>query len=574
MKIFELSISLLVLVFLSFTFPAFGCVQSDGECMVSGVIKGQDDKPIKGLTVAPCDDPYASTVTNKKGAFALEFTMNDSEENVLCIRGNKGVGRVVLTENMGAGIRQKSVRTGSITYPVVTVINLLHFNDAHGAIDNFPKIVAEIKRLKSENANTFVFDAGDNFSGNPVVDQANDKGKPFFDILNTIPIDAMAIGNHDFDYGQDVLKKRIDESSFPLLSANISVVNNNAIIEQPAPYKVLKTNNGLRIAVLSAIETSNNGRPSTLAKNVDGLDFSKGIDALSSYSFLKTDTDKDKKVDMVLALTHIGSNDDFKFAQENSFVDVVIGGHSHTLIIKNAYRNNAIIAQAGANLSHLGKVVVTFTNGKITSKLNQIVDVKNLSVEDATVRAMVNRFNDNPILAQTIGIADEAISGNNELGSLIADSIAAGVGADIAFQNNGGIRINNLAKGKITLKNAYELLPFGNQIVLMNMTTDEIKSLIKYSFEKRKSIDLQVSGIKYVVSGGGSQIDLLDYNDRPIATGKTYKVAMNDYIATGYKFDHQDAGQATYLADNDLLIKFIKNKGNVNYSGVKRASTR
>ncbi|MBF0297601.1 MAG: bifunctional metallophosphatase/5'-nucleotidase [Oligoflexia bacterium] len=562
-------LSLLLLTFL-ISSTVLACVSGE-ECTISGVVKGPDSKPIKGLSVAPCSDQSQNAVTDVKGVFVLKYTLSsDSDkDNTLCINGNKGIGRIAITNKMGWGGPEKSITVGWVTYPVVTTINFLHFNDAHGAIDNFPKIVAEIKRLKRENKNTFVFDAGDNFSGNPIVDQAADKGKPFFDLMNAIPIDAMAIGNHDFDYGQKVLLKRIKESSFPLLSANIKVVSSDASIPQPKAYTTLTTDNGIKIAVISAIETSNNGRPATLPKNVEGLYFSNAGKEIAKYSFLKSD----QKANLVLALTHLGSSEDYKLAEANSFIDVIIGGHSHTYIKKNLIINNAIVVQAGDELNYLGKIVVTLSNGKVTSKKNQIIDLKTLTTEDSTIRTMVDKYNSNPVLAKAIGYADQTISGNNELGSLITDAIMTTLKADIAFQNNGGIRINNISAGKISLRKAYELLPFGNQIVLMKMSTDEIRSLISYSYNKRKSIDLQVAGIKYVVKDGGSTVELLDYSNRPILEDKTYIVAMNDYIATGYKFVHQDSGQSTNMADNDLLIKFIKDQENLNYNAVIRASS-
>ena len=127
---------------------------------------------------------------------------------------------------------------------------------------------------------------------------------------------------------------------------------------------------------------------------------------------------------------------------------------------------------------------------------------------------MIARFNQNPAFARVIAEAPFEISGKDALGSLMTDAMRQAHGLDIAFQNNGGIRLNRLPRS-ITLKDVYTLDPFGNQVVEIAMTAAEIRGLIRRSFEKGNEIDLQVSGITYVVRTDGANADQGDPAARP-----------------------------------------------------------
>ncbi|MBF0297466.1 MAG: bifunctional metallophosphatase/5'-nucleotidase [Oligoflexia bacterium] len=590
-KVPHLTLSLFLFLFLIlFSSTQLSSCETCSDSTVVGTITDSSATPlpVADLQVAPCHQLDQSVLTDAKGDFKLKFQTNKNGKNLLCITGSKGTGKILIktTETEPASSLSSSSSPSNpsspshpskeivikANYPVKTTIKMLYFNDVHGAIDNFPKVAAQINKIRKENENTFVFNSGDNFSGNPIVDQYEDKGKPIFDLLNAISLTTMALGNHDFDFGQEILLKRVTESKFPIISANVKVVNSElAKISFPS-HQIISTSNDLKIAITSAIEISNNGAPSTLLKNTAGLKFTNPLEELKALDTLK----ETSGANLLLGLTHMGSEDDYKLAAETKNYDIIIGGHSHTLIKKEVIINNTLIAQAGDYLKNLGVITVVFENESIVSKKNELIEVKKLTEEDPTIKAMVNTFNNNPTLNQIIGIAEDVISGKDELGALITDSMLSVHGADIAFENNGGIRMSKLNRGNIILKNAYELLPFGNEIVLLKMTTKEIRALISYSFNKRKNIDLQVAGIKYIVKTKNSEIDsisLLSYNNEPINEDKIYTVAVNDYIASSYMFEHSDPGVSTTSADNDTLIKFIKSQAKLNYKGIKRALT-
>jgi 5'-nucleotidase len=134
---------------------------------------------------------------------------------------------------------------------------------------------------------------------------------------------------------------------------------------------------------------------------------------------------------------------------------------------------------------------------------------------------------------------------------------------DIAFHNNGGIRSDWLGK-EVRIKNVFEMLPFGNEIIQFEMAPAEIKSLIKFSYEKRQGLDLLVSGIEYTVLRTAEyevkDVELKDTVGKLIDEGKTYKVGMNNYIASSYKFAHHDPGKSLQTIVAQTLIDYLQHQ--------------
>jgi len=188
---------------------------------------------------------------------------------------------------------------------------------------------------------------------------------------------------------------------------------------------------------------------------------------------------------------------------------------------------------------------------------------------------LVKKYNHNEEFSKVAGMAEEPIDGVDELGSLMTDALTNELKVDFAFQNKGGIRIQNIAQGEITLKDIYKLDPFNNQVVIFSMNEAEIRSLICYGYKLEKGIDLQVSGMSYTVNDNGenecASVVMLGADGKPLDPGKNYNVAMNNYMAGTYQFDHQDPGTTSTLTTAEALISFLKSRKTVNYHGIIRA---
>jgi len=450
-------------------------------------------------------------------------------------------------------------------------ITIFHLNDIHGNIDNFGKIAHIVDMERSKNPNVFLVHAGDNFSGNPVVDQYEPKGEPLLILMNKMKFNAGAIGNHDFDYGKKILKSFIERAEFPMLCANIK--SNDPDFPQPVPYKIFKLTGGIQMILLGLIQMdAHSGIPSTLPDNVKGLQFFKGVEYAKKFSHLKTENN------VFIALSHLGYSEDKKLAQNMGELDVIIGGHSHTLVENPSLENGVLIAQAGAYLDYLGRVDIVIRGKKIISKHGSVIDLDKIDKSNREIDALVKDFNNKGSLNKVLAVIDATISGRHDLGLMVTDALREDLGLDMIFYNKGGIRIDELS-GEIKAKDIYTMHPFGNYIVEMLMDTSEIKDLIKNDFEGHRGTDIIPSGVTYRVTRDlnkkVSKVELFDLNGYPIPDDKKFRVGMNNYIVSSYKFSHKDPGRSTNAKTVDVMIRFFANLNKkLDYTGKVRSEEK
>lgn len=446
-------------------------------------------------------------------------------------------------------------------------IIILHVNDMHSKIDNMAKLAYLADSLRQIHPYLYLVSAGDNFTGNPVVDQIPDKGYPMIDLMNRCGFNLSAVGNHEFDMGQELLNKRFYQAAFRFICSNFET--SEALLKQPKPYHVLRAGDDVQIAFLGLLQLDKNGLPSAHPSNLTGIRFTNGIEKAKDYLALK-DT-----FTLLIALSHLGVDDDIVLARTYPEFDVIIGGHTHTVLEKPLTENGVMIAQTGANLRYVGKITLTLEDGKIVDKKGELISFEDLKKENLIVRQFIDKYNDNKEFSKVVGHTLTDISGPDELGSLMTDALTHQLHADIAIQNRGGIRIRDLEQGNITLKDVFKLDPFNNPVKLFSMTPDEIGSLICYGYELMKGIDLQVSGMTYRITDNGqkqcSSVELFDLSGAPLDPGKEYLVAVNDYVANTYAFRHKDPGTLSSLTTAEALIRYLGVAGKINYQGVRRA---
>jgi 2',3'-cyclic-nucleotide 2'-phosphodiesterase (5'-nucleotidase family) len=412
-----------------------------------------------------------------------------------------------------------------------TTLTIVHTNDIHAQIDNFAKLAAYNESQRSLSDAFLYLDAGDIFSGNPVVDLTD--GEPMIELLDAVGLDALTIGNHEFDYGIDALNKNMLHSEFQWLSANMEIID--SAITPPEPYFIFEEN-GLKIGVLGLTQAP----PATAPKHIAGIEFQSYAETAEQYAHLRDE------VDVFIGLTHIGHGDDIALAEQFDLFDIIIGGHSHTTLSSQRVVNGTPIVQTGSQLNNIGKL--TFEIDHETKEVNFIdytlQNVANLSEEDAHVKEMIHQYNKDMeeildvVIGETTGMSrDVRYVKDAPLGNFWTDAMRNYVGSDIAFTNNGGIRAN-IDQGELTAGDIYLIEPFGNQIMEINMTGQAIKDVIEYSYsrEGRNQIDLQTSGLHYkiITDTTGNLTDVeLSINNQPLELDKIYNVAVPDYIGSG-----------------------------------------
>jgi 2',3'-cyclic-nucleotide 2'-phosphodiesterase (5'-nucleotidase family) len=466
-----------------------------------------------------------------------------------------------------ASATSATTRSSLTTESTGSHIVIFHSNDVHGKIDNFAKVAAILDAERKSGADVFFFSAGDNFSGDPVTDLYDPPGEPMLELLGRLGLDVLTPGNHEFDYGMGAMRKFA--ARFPTVSANIEP--RPGAFPELRPWVVLTAKDGTKIVVFGLIQIEpDNKIPSTHPDKVKDLRFSEPLAKALEMKKLRASGE------VMIGLTHLGHDQDVLLARQMPELDLIIGGHSHTRVDPAENVNGVLVAQAGADGFFLGRIDLLLKNGRVVEKKGRLIDLSQARDEDETIKAMITKFHQNPALARVIAKAPLEITGKSALGNLMTDAIRQAHNLDIAFQNNGGIRLNRLPMA-ITINDVYTLEPFGNLIVQFDITPAEIRSLIKSSWEKRLEIDLQVSGITYIVRIDSARqvkdIQLSNPDGSPLAEGRTYKVGVSSYIASSYKFAHQDPGRSLQATVSEDLIRYLQSGVDLGvYRDVRRAS--
>lgn len=443
--------------------------------------------------------------------------------------------------------------------PKETTIVIYSTNDMHAQIDNYAKVAAYLESERTKHSNTLILSGGDMFSGNPVVDQHTEKGRPIIELMNHIGYQYATFGNHEFDYGQENLQRCMNEANFEMLCANMEVNPSIARFEQPKPYTTIEID-GIQITIIGLVEASENRTgellPAAHPARMNGLRFQKPTESALKYKHLR------KECDLFLALTHIGYLSDIELANAMPELDVIIGGHSHTRIDSTSIINGVLITQTQSYLNYIGKTTLTFIDKKVKEKKFELINVSKLREEHAGVKEQIRRYYDESPLHQVLTQASRPFEGKHPLGNLMTDALREIHGFDIALQNWGGIRINEHPKGDFTMNDVFRLDPFGNNLMVYDMTPEEIRDLLKNSYKPySKQIDLVPSGMKYKIhvrDGKVRHLTLTDMQGKPLDENRRYKVGMNNYISSSYRFKHTLPGTELPSTNSDALIEYLK----------------
>ena len=423
-----------------------------------------------------------------------------------------------------------------------TSVRILYLNDFHGFAEPYKPFGSDemlggiaylsgrANELRKEKP-TLLLAAGDMIQGN---NWANFfQGASVIEIMNAMKFDATVIGNHEFDFGQDVLKQRISEAGFPVLCANVEGFS------QLKPY-IIKEIAGIRFGVigLATADTPVTTHP----KNVAGLKFISPEDALRHYL-----REVKAQSDIVILLSHIGHQADRMLAEDVEGIDIIVGGHSHTKVLSPVIVKNTIILQAWEHAKTLGVLDLTVEEGKIVKYDGRLEEIKPASgTVDKAIMTVVTKYREkvDAVLNETIGETESDLDGEHvrkretNLGNLIADIMRAASGSDAAIINGGGIR-TGMKKGAISVKNVYNVLPFNNYIVAIRLTGKEIKETLEYgvsAIEKNEGRFPQVSGLTFTYNASasvGSRVRDVFIAGSPIDPGREYTVATNDFLAAG-----------------------------------------
>ncbi|NTJ43995.1 LysM peptidoglycan-binding domain-containing protein [Agrobacterium larrymoorei] len=462
-------------------------------------------------------------------------------------------------------------------------LNILHINDLHSRLEAINKsdstcssadaqkneCFGGIARVKSAidarrselgaNANILVLDAGDQFQGSLFYTQY--KSGPVAEFMNGIGFDAMAIGNHEFDDGPTELLKLIEAAKFPIISGNTKAADGSEVKDKFKGY-IIKEMGGQKVAVVSVLATDTNETSSP----GDKITFEDEVEYLNGA----VKEIQDQGVNKIVVLSHVGYVRDQEIAKAVDGIDVIVGGHSHTLLsstdpkaagpyptlVKNPSGVDVPIVTAYAYSKYVGDLTVTFDdNGvvKSTSGAPKLLDASVTPDEAFTKRVAELAAPLEEMKAKEIGSSEGAIDGSREvcrakecsMGNLVSDALLDRVkdqGITIAIQNGGGLRAS-IDAGPVTMGEVLTVLPFQNSIATFQIKGADLKAALENGtsqIEQGAGRFVQTAGLKYSFDRSkpaGSRIVSVEVKegDNFVALDpeKTYGVVTNNYTRTG-----------------------------------------
>lgn len=514
-----------------------------------------------------------------------------------------------------AGVNPAFAQDGNDNPPDGTIaLTIVHTNDTHGQYKNSASTVGfeKVKAIADKENADLILDAGDAFHGLPFA--TIEQGKSTAELLRAVGYDAVCPGNHDFNYGAAALKAlgteepavktedsegRADKAqkNFKLLNANVVNASDGQNYFQPYMTKTVTRGEEVSVKVGVFGLISPDIYSSTAPENVKDVRFDDAVEAAKkTVSKLKND----EKCDVIIALTHIGmtekegmlsSRDIAKAVPE---INVIIDGHTHAQY--DEVVGNTLIAQTGAYFSNAGIVKIFYEpdSRKIVNTVGRVISPADAEAYESNweVSKIIEDIEtrQKPVLNQVVGKTDVPLEGSaiktyteeTNLGRVITSAYLETTGADIAFENCGGIRAS-IAAGDITKGSVIGVSPFGNYLVTKKITGADLKSILE------KSLEMGANNLKayqegkheWPANGGGSYLQIggmkvaydparsldnrlvsVDIGGAPLDLDSTYTVVTNQFVASNASKYPELAVKPElnqYGASEEAVMRYITN---------------
>ncbi|MBM3492097.1 MAG: bifunctional metallophosphatase/5'-nucleotidase [Alphaproteobacteria bacterium] len=455
-------------------------------------------------------------------------------------------------------------------------LTLLHSNDVHGrhlpanplgagcrpqdvaenaCFGGAARLAAAVARLRRQAANLLLLDAGDQFQG--TLFYAHYKGRAEATLMRRLGYDAMAAGNHEFDDGPQVFGRFILEVGLPVLAANLDASGEPALAERLRPH-VLLQRGGRSIGIVGYV-TEDTPVISSPGPRVRFLPIEPALErAVGQLTAAGAD--------IIVALGHAGLARDREIVRRVAGLDIVVGGHSHSLLSnrepgaagpypvveRGPTGQPVLVVQAGAWGRYLGRLEVAFDAAGVPGKWQGEPLLLDAGIApDAEVAALVAEL-DRPLQAlrsETIGEAAEdfalagCLAGECAIGNLVAEAMLwAGrtAWAEVTVQNGGGIRAG-LPKGPLSRGQVMEMLPFANTLALFKLKGSDLRAAIEGGLGRVGQGSgagrfPQVAGLGFAFDPTrppGERLSALSVGGEPLRPERLYTIVTNSFLRRG-----------------------------------------
>lgn len=428
-------------------------------------------------------------------------------------------------------------------------IILLHTNDIHGNVfpifdkrygekganlGGFAQISTKIKEIRKEYpGKVLLIDAGDISQGTIVSNSFY--GAPVTDFMNYMKYDASTFGNHEFDWGPEMMAEQSKKRKFPMVCANLVEKSTGKPSSYFKPYTIINRN-GLKIGLIG-LATPETVRMS-FRKNVEKFDF---LDPVTSVEKYQKELQA-KGIKIIGVISHLGYNEDLNMAKKLSNIAFIVGGHSHSTIEKPYAENGIPVVQAGSSGKYLGFVKLAFDDktGKLLNWEGKLIPIESEKIaKDLELEKRLNFYNDKVKgkMAEVIGELSEDIThsqvgkfADTTVGKVVTDILIKVTGADVAIYNTHGLRAG-MQKGPITRESVFQVLPFDNSIITYNIKGSDMKELLNYYVDRSSYSQLAGVTLNYDSERpDGDRLTDIKIDGKPIDVNKTYKIVSVDFL--------------------------------------------
>jgi 5'-nucleotidase len=473
-------------------------------------------------------------------------------------------------------------------------LTVLHTNDMHAhylptkvngeELGGYSRMGTLIEQLRAESVNPILLNGGDTFQGTFLFNTY--QGLADLAVMNALGFQAMAVGNHEFDLGPAPLAEFAKRAQFPLLAANLDVSGEPLLKDLIKPSTVL-TVAGEKIGVIGAI-TPDTPFISSPGDNVKFLPLQESLQ--SAIDDLQA-----SGVNKVILLSHCGVDVERELARQLRGIDLIVGGHSHTLLGKIAGAQDVYPIQTFNRDGHRALVVQAWDWGKVVGRIELEFNKAGhiISWDKEGPVPVTASLPDHPLIAsmiaaferpmaeaknRAVGSAEGSVQRGNArseesaMGNLVADAILEQLrqsGAVVALMNGGGLRAD-LPGGTLTYGQLIEVMPFANTLVVLDLTGAELKQALEHGVSTLP----QTSGAFLHVSRGSSYVINIDQpamdrlSDIVVAgeawrADAVYRTALLSFTANGGD-NHQALKAAqgrrldTGFLDVDALVEFVR----------------
>jgi 5'-nucleotidase / UDP-sugar diphosphatase len=426
---------------------------------------------------------------------------------------------------------------------------ILHSNDMHGdflaeaaqgqgkTIGGLAHLSGYLNKVRNEEENVLYVIAGDMLQGSLI--DSEWKGVSTIEIMNWLAPDVVAIGNHEVDYGLAHLLFLEKLANFPLVNANLYLTKNHKRLL--SPYKILKKSgfDVLFTGIITEKIMDSIKQDALISSFVTLSEASEEVGRIcNSY--------KNDDIDLTILLTHIGYESDLELAEllkPEWGVDMIIGGHSHTILDKPAKANNILIATAGVGTDQIGRfdiVVDDDTNAIVDYTWKLIPINEDLAPKDEALEAFIHSYRDkvDEKYGQLLCHFDRQLmhpkrEEETPLGNLIADILAENAGADVMLVGSGSIRVKSLGPA-VTMKDFLACFPYDDALTRFSVTGKQLKQIfghiMRLSNRDGEGECYQVNHrVKAVYNDSTQSLTSLSVDGKPVVNTRVYTLGLQNY---------------------------------------------